>query len=160
MQAFAEELQLSAGVRPDTEGSKEGGQAGAAAQGGRRISEEDMEAGTAKILAGVAKLEHDMLQKITKPLGAPACQLNSQKSSLCAAAPAANFTGVTRHIKLHVWPPACKQRSVPSTCCVHMKLRMATGETLHAHVLTGTCFVALDWAVVTFGIDQVHCLLL
>ncbi len=76
VQAFAEELQLSAGVRPDTEGSKEGGQAGAAAQGGRRISEEDMEAGTAKILAGVAKLEHDMLQKITKPLGAPACHLN------------------------------------------------------------------------------------
>ena len=82
MQAFAEELQLSAGVRPDTQGSKEGGQAGSTAQDARCISEEDMEAGTAKILAGVAKLEHDMLQKITRPLGAPACRLNDLKEHL------------------------------------------------------------------------------
>ncbi|KAK9831494.1 hypothetical protein WJX81_002371 [Elliptochloris bilobata] len=57
-EAFAEELQLAAGVSPHTVGI------GAAKGAGEAALEE----GAAKVAAGLAKLERDMLDKITVPL--------------------------------------------------------------------------------------------
>ena len=64
-QAFAEELQLAAGVRPHsvTQAYDKGGN-------GSDQHDADLEEGAAKVAAGLAKLERDMLDKITKPLGA------------------------------------------------------------------------------------------
>ena len=73
-QAFTEELELAAGVQPDMIVGKDGGAGGAAARsagsGAGRGQEGFLEESTAEVLAGAAKLEQDMLYKITKPLGA------------------------------------------------------------------------------------------
>ena len=64
-QAFAEELQLAAGVQPHsvTQAYDKGAN-------GSEEHEAALEEGAAKVAAGLAKLERDMLDKITKPLGA------------------------------------------------------------------------------------------
>ncbi len=75
MQAFAEELALAGGSTQGHAGSNGGasgkGGAGAGATGDQADVEQGMGEGAEAVQAGVAALEDDMLQKITKPLGAP-----------------------------------------------------------------------------------------
>lgn len=64
-QAFAEELQLAAGVPPQSVA-----QAHAKGARGNVQHEADLEEGAAQVAGGLAKLERNMLNKVTKPLGA------------------------------------------------------------------------------------------
>ena len=64
-QAFAEELQLAAGVQPHS-----ATQGYAKEAHGSEQNAVDLEEGAAKVARGLAALERNMLNKITKPLGA------------------------------------------------------------------------------------------
>ena len=91
-QAFAEELQLAAGVRPHSVKQAQTKGAHGSAQ-----HEAELEEGAAKVAGGLAKLERDMLNKITKPLGAQRTRTTLLNSRWCK-------------LLRHGWDSSCSMR--------------------------------------------------